>query len=92
MRPAEAREAAGERHVAPHTAYVAALWAVLTRMRRPQLERYPSTLTEAIGKLGPLEKAELYTSGTIPAGVACCTGLARGQVCRIWRLLRAGPE
>jgi len=62
------REAAGDRHVAPHTAFVAALWAVLTRMRRPQLERYPSTLTEAIGKLGPLEKAELYTSGTIPAG------------------------
>jgi predicted Ser/Thr protein kinase len=64
------REAAGDRHVAPHTAYVAALWAVLTRMRRPQLERYPSTLTEAIGKLGPLEKAELYTSGKVPAGTS----------------------
>jgi predicted Ser/Thr protein kinase len=64
------REAAGDRHLAPHTAYVAALWAVLTRMRRPQLERYPSTLTEAIGKLGPLEKAELYASGKVPAGTS----------------------
>ena len=64
------REAAGDRHVAPHTAYVAALWAILTRMRRPQLERYPSTLTETIGKLGPLEKAELYTSGKVPAGTS----------------------
>ena len=64
------REAAGDRHVAPHTAYVAALWAVLTRMRRPQLERYPSTLTEAVGKLGPLEKAELYATGKIPPGTS----------------------
>src|SRR5262245_371941 len=60
------REAAGKRHVAPHTAYVAALWAVLTRMRKPQIERFPSTLAEVIGKLSPLDKAELYSSGQIP--------------------------
>src|SRR5262249_44631378 len=40
------REGAGGRHIAPHTAYVAALWAVLTRMRKPQIERFPSTLAE----------------------------------------------
>lgn len=60
------REAAGRRHVAPHTAYVAALWAVLSRMRKPQIERFPSTLAEVIGKLSPLDKAELYSTGTIP--------------------------
>jgi serine protein kinase len=60
------REAAGNRHIAPHTAYVAALWAVLSRMRKPQVERFPSTLAEAIGKLSPLEKAELYAFGRIP--------------------------
>lgn len=60
------REAAGGRHVAPHTAYVAALWAVLSRMRKPQVERYPSTLAEVIGRLSPLDKAELYTSGQVP--------------------------
>jgi serine protein kinase len=60
------REAAGGRHVAPHTAYVAALWAVLTRMRKPQVERYPSTLAEVIGKLAPIDKAELYSTGTVP--------------------------
>jgi serine protein kinase len=60
------REAAGNRHVAPHTAYVAALWAVLSRMRKPQIERFPSTLAEAIGKLTPLDKAELYSTGAIP--------------------------
>ncbi|HTR53072.1 MAG TPA: hypothetical protein VMJ10_20395 [Kofleriaceae bacterium] len=60
------REAAGGRHVAPHTAYVAALWAVLSRMRKPQIERFPSTLAEVIGKLSPLEKAELYATGRVP--------------------------
>ncbi len=60
------REAAGGRHVAPHTAYVAALWAVLSRMRKPQVERYPSTLAEVIGKLSPLDKVEMYTSGQLP--------------------------
>jgi len=60
------REAAGKRHIAPHTAYVAALWAVLSRMRKPQIERFPSTLAEVIGKLSPLDKAELYSTGQVP--------------------------
>lgn len=60
------REAAGGRHVAPHTSYVAALWAVLSRMRKPQIERFPSTLAEVIGKLAPLDKAELYATGQVP--------------------------
>lgn len=60
------REAAGGRHIAPHTAYVAALWAVLSRMRKPQVERFPSTLAEVIGKLSPLDKAELYATGEVP--------------------------
>ncbi len=63
---ARLREAAGQRHVAPHTAYVAALWAVLSRMRKPQIERFPSTLAEVMGRLTPLEKVELYATGTVP--------------------------
>lgn len=63
---ARLREAAGERHVAPHTAYVAALWAVLSRMRKPQVERYPSALADALSKLTPLDKARLYSDGTVP--------------------------
>lgn len=60
------REAASRRHIAPHTAYVAALWAVLSRMRKPQIERFPSTLAEVIGKLSPLDKVELYSTGQVP--------------------------
>lgn len=63
---ARLREAAGTRHVAPHTAYVAALWAVLSRMRKPQVERYPSALAEVLSKLTPLDKALLYAEGQPP--------------------------
>ncbi len=59
-------DAAGDRHTAPHCAYVAALWAVLTRMRKPQVDRYPAPLGELVGKLSPLEKAEIYAYGTPP--------------------------
>lgn len=66
---ARLREAAGQRHIAPHTAYVAALWAVLSRMRKPQIERFPSTLAEVMGRLTPLEKVELYATGTVPEAI-----------------------
>jgi predicted Ser/Thr protein kinase len=60
------REAAGSRHVAPHTAYVAALWAVLSRMRKPQIERFPSSLADVVAKLSPFDKAQLYSTGHVP--------------------------
>ncbi len=62
-------EAAGGRHLAPHCAYVAALWAVLTRMRKPQVDRYPAPIAELVAKLSPLEKVELYAFGTAPASL-----------------------
>jgi predicted Ser/Thr protein kinase len=67
---ARLREAAAGRHIAPHTAYVAALWAVLSRMRKPQIERFPSTLAEVIGRLSPLDKVELYSTGQVPEDLA----------------------
>jgi serine protein kinase len=63
------KEAAGQRHLAPHSAYVAALWAVLTRMRKPQVDRYPAAVAEIVAKLTPLEKAELYAFGATPAAL-----------------------
>ncbi len=54
------------RPVAPHVPYVAALWAVLTRMRKPLPEKYPKSLSDLVGKLGPLDKAELYARGVAP--------------------------
>jgi predicted Ser/Thr protein kinase len=57
------------RHIAPHTGYVAALWATLTRMRKPLPEKYPKSLAELVAKLTPLEKAELYAHGRAPDGL-----------------------
>ncbi len=54
------------KHIAPHTTWVVAVWAVLTRMRKPLPEKYPKGLSELVAKLGPLEKAELYARGVAP--------------------------
>jgi predicted Ser/Thr protein kinase len=56
------------KHVAPHTAAVAALWAVLTRMRKPLPEKYPKSLAELVARMAPLDKAELYARGRVPDG------------------------
>jgi serine protein kinase len=55
------------RHVAPHVAWVAALWSILTRMKKPMPEKYPKGLAELVARLGPLEKALLY-AGESPEG------------------------
>lgn len=57
-------------HVAPHTTYVAALWAVLTRLKRPDADAYPPTLRDVVTRMSPLEKAELYATGTVPEWVS----------------------
>jgi serine protein kinase len=63
------------RHLAPHTLELAALWAVLTRLRKPD----PSTLTGEINgvlqQLTPFEKAVLYDRGEAPARLS--SALAR---------------
>ena len=58
------------RHVAPHTAEVAALWAILTRLRRPDPGKYPSELAGVIRHLSPLDKAKLYDNVGVPDGLS----------------------
>lgn len=52
--------------IAPHTATVAALWAVLTRLARPVTDGMEPVLKKAFGKLSPLDKARLYAEGIAP--------------------------
>jgi predicted Ser/Thr protein kinase len=55
-------------HVAPHSTFVAALWAVLTRLRRPRRGYYDDDRLGAIAEnLAPYEKARLYAEGHVPA-------------------------
>lgn len=54
------------RHVTPHTSSMAALWAVLTRLRRPSAKNYPPDLAPLVARLSPLEKATLYAHSEAP--------------------------
>ncbi len=55
------------RHVAPHTTELAALFAVLTRMRKPSTDRFARPLATLAAELTPIEKADLYATGAVPA-------------------------
>jgi len=46
--------------VAPHVSEIAAMWAVMTRMRKPEPEKYPAELRDVVTKFSPLDKARLY--------------------------------
>jgi serine protein kinase len=59
-----------EKHVAPHVAWTAALWAVLTRIRKPMPEKYVKAVADTIGKLTPLDKVLLYADAVVPDGVS----------------------
>lgn len=54
------------KHVAPHATYMAALFAVLTRMRKPAPERFGKDVAPIVETLTAAEKAELYAQGVIP--------------------------
>jgi serine protein kinase len=56
-----------QKHIAPHTTLITALWAVLTRLKPPQAENYPKNIRDIVAELSPLEKAELYARGRIPS-------------------------
>lgn len=54
------------RHVTPHTSEMAALWAVLTRLRRPSAKNFSPDLAPLVARLSPLEKAKLYAHSEAP--------------------------
>jgi predicted Ser/Thr protein kinase len=59
-------EIAETRHVAPHTAALTAIWAALTRVRRPDPGKYPDQAIEIVKNLAPLEKVNFYNDGSLP--------------------------
>ncbi|HET6281995.1 MAG TPA: serine protein kinase PrkA, partial [Polyangia bacterium] len=65
----QAAHAESGKHVAPHVAWVSALWAILTRMKKPLAEKYSKSLADIVGRLGPLEKALLYAESGTPEGL-----------------------
>lgn len=55
--------------VAPHTAEMAALWVVLTRLKRPSPKNHSPELAPIVARLTPLQKALLYDHGETPIGL-----------------------
>ena len=56
-----------KKHVAPHATRIAAMFAVLTRMRRPTADRYEKPVRTLVGDLTAMEKLDLYATGVTPA-------------------------
>ncbi len=54
------------RHVAPHATRMAAMFAVLTRMRRPNPDKYESPLRGIVSEVTAFEKMDLYSTGKPP--------------------------
>lgn len=55
------------KHVSPHTAEFIGLWAVLTRLRKPQGDHFDNSgAKDIIKRLSVIEKAHLYNSGEPP--------------------------
>jgi predicted Ser/Thr protein kinase len=55
-----------QRHVAPHATEVAAMFATLTRMRKPNPDRYPRQLASIVSSMSAAEKMDLFASGVTP--------------------------
>lgn len=53
------------KHVAPHVDALAALWAVLTRLHRPDMRAYATEVAPLVEGLTPYEKALLF-DGALP--------------------------
>jgi serine protein kinase len=73
------------RHVAPHATEAAALFAVLTRMRKPNPDRYPRPVGAIVSGLSSVEKADLYALGKAPERLdADSQKLLRATIREVW--------
>ena len=70
---AQITRAAIGKHLAPHATRVAASWAVLTRMKRPDPDRYERELHDVLEDLAPIEKARLFDTGAAPDRLTLAT-------------------
>jgi predicted Ser/Thr protein kinase len=57
-------------HIAPHVPRILALWGVMTRLRQPDPEKYVDKVSDALKRLTPIEKADLYAYGRVPKGLS----------------------
>lgn len=81
------------KHLAPQSIAVAALWAVLSRLDRPRADHYSGELAGLVEKITPMEKAELYDRGRLPAWVKGeAVKVLRGGLDALWKERDGGDE
>ncbi|MBI3542928.1 MAG: hypothetical protein HY075_06625 [Deltaproteobacteria bacterium] len=71
------KKVAGDKHVSPHTTYVAALWAVLTRLKKPNAIHYQPNLTNCRRTSRPRS-----ASCSRPPCAGCATSTRRCPITR----------
>ncbi|MEZ4814175.1 MAG: hypothetical protein R3A80_03085 [Bdellovibrionota bacterium] len=54
------------KEVLPHTAAVLALWAVMSRLKKPMTKNKTILMSKVLESLDPLEKAKAYDTGEVP--------------------------
>jgi predicted Ser/Thr protein kinase len=80
------------RHIAPHAIESAALFAVLTRMRKPNPDRYSRAVGAIVSTLTAVEKADLYATGKAPERLeAEAQKVLRAAVADVWAESDAYP-
>jgi predicted Ser/Thr protein kinase len=80
------------RHVAPHATEMAGLFAVFTRMRKPNPDRYSRALGAIVSTLTAVEKADLYALGKAPERLdSDSQKLLRAAIKDVWAESEAYP-
>jgi predicted Ser/Thr protein kinase len=80
------------RHVAPHATEMAASFAVFTRMRKPNPDRYSRPIGAIVSTLSALEKADLYSLAKAPERLdADSQKLLRSAIKEVWTESDAYP-
>jgi serine protein kinase len=54
-----------DKPISPHVSWTLALWAVLSRLKKPNSVNFPPSIHSIISAMTPLEKAKLYDNGSI---------------------------
>lgn len=81
-----------QKHVAPHATQIAAMFAVLTRMRRPKSDRYDKQLQDLVTELTAIEKMDLYSLGVAPTRLDDESGkILRSAIERLYHESEAYP-
>lgn len=81
------------KHIAPHATHVAALWAVLTRLKKPLVDDYRGPVRAMIDDLSPREKLVLFDEGRAPDRLSLAQGNElKGQLQALYHESDAYPN